>query len=119
MSTKNNDLFGDCVASELMAQFEINKNVIHATPMRVYDTQEIMDVYMERPKELSYMSLGLWFAKAHNLEDKQLRDFGIFTIQCKRYMIANKLTQLPIERLKEYNNAWRDKIERKKQGETK
>ena len=113
---KTPDLFDPIEAQKLMDYIADFKE---PTPIQVYDTQEIMDVYMERPKELSYMSLGLWFAKAHNLEDKQLRDFGIFTIQCKRYMIANKLTQLPIERLKEYNNAWRDKIERKKQGETK
>lgn len=76
---------------------------------RILDTQEIMDVYMQRPKCLYSMSLGLWFAAANCLDDKKLRDFGIFTLQTRRYLLEMKYTHLPIESLRAYNKAWEDK----------
>ncbi|SRR5258706_11132769 len=78
-------------------------------PARILDTQEIMDVYMQRPKCLYSMSLGLWFAAANCLNDKVLRGFGIFHLQTRRYLIEMKYTHLPIESLQAYNKAWEDK----------
>jgi hypothetical protein len=86
-------------------------------PVQVHDTQEIMDIYMQRPRSLTWQSLGLWFAKAHCLKTKlgrgmesdALGEFGMFTIQTRRFMVEHKLTHLPLEPLLAYNKAWTDK----------
>lgn len=93
---------------------------------QIHDTQEITDIWMQRPKSLVWQSLGMWFAKAHCLESstslhhdfhsdyKELLDFGIFTMQTKRYLVSRGLTRLPLKPLELYNQAWRDKKEQGK-----
>jgi hypothetical protein len=105
----------------LFDQMDMSPDVPMASADRkiVHDTQTIMDIYMSRPKSITYQSLGLWFSKAHmlrekgNLHWKELENFGIFSILTKRFLVLHRLTELPLEPLEAYNKAWTDKEAKK------
>lgn len=68
----------------------------------IHDTQEIMDIYLQRPVSLAGMKFGLWFCEAHELVDQDLA-LSITNIEARRVLVAKKYTHLSLQPLKNFN----------------
>lgn len=67
-----------------------------------HDTQEIADIYMQRPVSLQCMSLGVWFSKAHGLNDEDLERSASGS-ETKRLIVFKGYNVLSLDVLRSYN----------------
>lgn len=73
------------------------------------DTQQVVDVYMQRPQELACLGLGKWFVSATGINDKEM----LYSEhrEAKRLLVSNCYLDTPglIDQLKSYNRRFMEK----------
>lgn len=74
----------------------------------VVDTAQITEIYLQRPKGATSMSLGFWFARAHNLGDSELM-LCASSLETKLLIVRKEYNRLPLEPLWEWNRYWKGK----------
>lgn len=94
---------GDKMVDEMPIPF-------NPAPKQVFDTQQITDIYMQRPVSIQTMRMGAWFAGAHCLQDWELKHC-VGTSEARRHIIAKGYNCLSLEPLEAFNKAWKNKGE--------
>lgn len=74
----------------------------------IHDTQEIMDIYLQRPAVLAGLKFGQWFCRAHSLEDRNL-ELSIANTEARRILVAKKYTHMRLQPLNDFNHQSKEK----------